>query len=155
MPNKANSLDWYSGILSVIGFGSLLYGFSYVGKSSWTNHTVILCFIIAIIVLTLFFHRQTKLSNPFLNIKLLKIKATKEQLIKLSIDIGSDVPRAVFSRPAILSQKGEVLEFLDHVAPFYILLVKPVEGLSTPDVFSAADAMQEELEHGDIKKVLK
>ncbi|MBO8441620.1 MAG: multidrug efflux MFS transporter [Firmicutes bacterium] len=74
MPNKANSLDWYSGILSVIGFGSLLYGFSYVGKSSWTNHTVILCLIIAIIVLTLFFHRQTKLSNPFLNIKLLKIK---------------------------------------------------------------------------------
>lgn len=88
-------------------------------------------------------------------LKLLKIKATKEQLIKLSIDIGSDVPRAVFSRPAILSQKGEVLEFLDHVAPFYILLVKPVEGLSTPDVFSAADAMQEELEHGDIKKVLE
>lgn len=88
-------------------------------------------------------------------LKLLKIKATKEQLIKLSIDIGSDVPRAVFSRPAILSQKGEVLEFLDHVAPFYILLVKPVEGLSTPDVFSAADAIQEELEHGDIKKVLE
>lgn len=88
-------------------------------------------------------------------LKLLKIKATKEQLIKLSIDIGSDVPWAVFSRPAILTKKGEVLEFLDHVAPFYILLVKPVEGLSTPDVFSAADSMEDDLIHGDIKKVLE
>lgn len=88
-------------------------------------------------------------------LKLLKIKATKEQLIKLSIDIGSDVPWAVFSRPAILTKKGEVLEFLDHVAPFYILLVKPVEGLSTLDVFSAADSMEDDLIHGDIKKVLE
>ena len=88
-------------------------------------------------------------------LKLFKIKVTKEQLIKIGIEIGSDVPWAIFSEPAVLRKKGEVLEFFDHVAPFYILLVKPVDGLSTPEVFAESDKMENELVHGNIDEVLK
>ncbi len=85
--------------------------------------------------------------------KLLKITPTKEQLINIGINIGSDIPWATFSRPAILRKKGDDLEFFDHVAPFQILLVKPKEGLSTQDVFHQADADTENLVHGNIEEV--
>ena len=42
--------------------------------------------------------------------------------------------------------------FFDHVAPFYVLLVKPFDGLSTKDVFEAADRC-EDVAHGDINLI--
>ena len=41
---------------------------------------------------------------------------------------------------------------IDHVAPFYVLLVKPFDGLSTKDVFEVADRC-EDVSHGDINKI--
>ena len=86
--------------------------------------------------------------------KLLKIKPTDEQLIRIGINIGSDVPWAIFNKPTILKSKGEDLEFFEHAAPVYILLVKPKDGLSTQDVFAECDA-QETLVHGNIDEVYK
>lgn len=86
--------------------------------------------------------------------KLLKIKPTDEQLIRIGINIGSDVPWAIFNKPTILKSKGEDLEFFEHAAPVYILLVKPKDGLSTQDVFTECDA-QETLVHGNIDEVYK
>lgn len=87
-------------------------------------------------------------------IKLLKINPTKEELIEIGINIGSDVPWAIFNSPALLKRKGEILEFFDHVAPFYVLLVKPFDGLSTQEVFGVADKC-ESITHGDIDLVKK
>ena len=86
--------------------------------------------------------------------KLLKIKPTDKQLIRIGINIGSDVPWAIFNKPTILKSKGEDLEFFEHAAPVYILLVKPKDGLSTQDVFAECDA-QETLVHGNIDEVYK
>lgn len=86
--------------------------------------------------------------------KLLKIKPTEEQLIRIGINIGSDVPWAIFNKPTILKSKGEDLEFFEHAAPIYILLVKPKEGLSTQDVFAECDS-SETLVHGNIDEVYK
>lgn len=86
--------------------------------------------------------------------KLLKIKPTDEQLIRIGINIGSDVPWAIFNKPTILKSKGEDLDFFEHAAPVYILLVKPKDGLSTQDVFAECDA-QETLVHGNIDEVYK
>lgn len=85
-------------------------------------------------------------------IKLLKIKPKKQDLIDIGIAIGSDVPWAIFNSPTLLKRKGEVLEFFDHVAPFYVLLVKPFDGLSTKEVFEVADKC-EDISHGDINKI--
>lgn len=85
-------------------------------------------------------------------IKLLKIKATRNDLIDIGITIGSDVPWAIFNSPTLLKRKGEVLEFFDHVAPFYVLLVKPFDGLSTKEVFATADKC-EDVTHGDINLI--
>ena len=85
-------------------------------------------------------------------LKLLKINATKQDLIDIGIAIGSDVPWAIFNCPTLLKRKGDVLEFFDHVAPFYVLLVKPFDGLSTKEVFETADRC-DDIDHGDINLV--
>ena len=85
-------------------------------------------------------------------LKLLKINATKQDLIDIGIAIGSDVPWAIFNCPTLLKRKGDVLEFFDHVAPFFVLLVKPFDGLSTKEVFETADRC-DDIDHGDINLV--
>ena len=85
-------------------------------------------------------------------LKLLKINATRQDLIDIGIAIGSDVPWAIFNCPTLLKRKGDVLEFFDHVAPFYVLLVKPFDGLSTKEVFETADKC-DDIDHGDINLV--
>ena len=65
-------LDVLSGILSIVGFGSLLYGTSEAGNKGWTSAVVIWSIIIGIIFIILFCWRQFKLETPFLDIRLLK-----------------------------------------------------------------------------------
>ncbi len=85
-------------------------------------------------------------------LKILKIEATKEDLIDIGISIGSDVPWAIFNQPTLLKRKGDVLEFIDHTMPYYVLLVKPFDGLSTKDVFEAADKCNDVV-HGEINLI--
>ena len=75
-------------------------------------------------------------------IKLFKIKPTREELIDLSIKIGSDVPWSLFSQPAIIEQKGEKIDFINFNQQYYCLLVKPAMGLSTKEVFDKFDEIK-------------
>ena len=88
-------------------------------------------------------------------VKLLKLNPTEEQLTRIGISVGSDVPWAVFDKPAILRKKGEVLEFFDYVSPYYVLLVKPNEGLGTAEVFAEFDNGEVEAAHGNIDEIYK
>lgn len=66
LPNRHPHLDILSVILSTIGFGSLLYGFSLVGDKGWTNSLVIGSIIVGIVFVAILVHRQDKLDDPFL-----------------------------------------------------------------------------------------
>lgn len=72
LPTKKIKLDALSAILSVIGFGSLLYGTSEAGNNGWTSPVVIGSITIGIIFIALFSWRQFKLETPFLDLRLLK-----------------------------------------------------------------------------------
>ncbi|KAF1298171.1 multidrug transporter [Enterococcus sp. JM4C] len=63
------SIDIASAILSTIGFGSLLYGFSNVGDKGWGSPMVLGFLAIGAIVLTLFARRQLHLEQPFLELR--------------------------------------------------------------------------------------
>ena len=65
-------LDILSIIMSTIGFGSILYGFSMAGTLGIQSVTVIISILLGVIVLALFFIRQLKLEHPFLNVRVLK-----------------------------------------------------------------------------------
>ncbi|UQS84973.1 multidrug efflux MFS transporter [Apilactobacillus apisilvae] len=72
LPTKKSKIDVLSLILSTIGFGSALYGFSEVGTAGWGSTTVISTLIVGAIFIALFVWRQLVMTNPFLNIRVFK-----------------------------------------------------------------------------------
>jgi DHA2 family lincomycin resistance protein-like MFS transporter len=63
------SIDVLSVILSTIGFGGIVYGFSVSGEVGWTSTAVLGSIIIGFVALIIFVIRQTKMENPMMNLK--------------------------------------------------------------------------------------
>lgn len=60
-------LDFFSLVLSSIGFGGILYGFSSAGEKGWSNPLVYGTITIGVITLLWFVLRQKNQDDPFLN----------------------------------------------------------------------------------------
>nr|WP_137597257.1 MDR family MFS transporter [Paucilactobacillus kaifaensis] len=65
-------LDFWSLVLSTLGFGGMLYGFSSVGDKGWTDPLVLSTIIIGAIFVVVFGLRQLHLKHPFLEIRVFK-----------------------------------------------------------------------------------
>lgn len=72
LPTRKVTLDTFSVVLSAIGFGGLLYGFSTAGENGWSNPIVITTFIVGVIGVLLFVLRQLKLDTPVLDMGIFK-----------------------------------------------------------------------------------
>lgn len=86
------SLDTGSLILSTLGFGGILYGFSSAGTMGWTDPTVMATVAVGIISLVIFVFRQLKLDEP-----LLQIRIYKYPMFALSSAISVVVSMSMFS----------------------------------------------------------
>ncbi|MFC6294226.1 MDR family MFS transporter [Lactiplantibacillus daoliensis] len=73
IPLKKSAIDGWAIAWSTIGFGSLLYGFSSVGKDGWASKIVIISILIGLLFIGFFVHREWPQAEPLLNIRLLKI----------------------------------------------------------------------------------
>lgn len=71
-PNRKVGLDVSSLILSSIGFGSLLYGFSTAGDKGWDAPIVYGTIIIGFVALIIFVWRQLRLDEPMLDVRIYK-----------------------------------------------------------------------------------
>ncbi|PNZ70331.1 DHA2 family efflux MFS transporter permease subunit [Staphylococcus croceilyticus] len=80
--NVKAPIDIISIILSILGFGGLLYGVSSISHDGWDNPIVLLTIIGGIILVGLFIWRQQRLETPLLSFKVFK---NKEFAIGLSI----------------------------------------------------------------------
>ena len=69
--NPSAHLDKLSVVLSTIGFGALLYGFSTIGSVGINPFDVAIT-LVGVVVLILFFRRQVKMEQPMLNVRVLK-----------------------------------------------------------------------------------
>ncbi|WP_201714014.1 MDR family MFS transporter [Rossellomorea arthrocnemi] len=67
-------LDILSIILSSLGFGGLLYGFSIAGSQGWGSFQVVISMIIGSVSLFLFINRQFKLKQPILEFRVFRNK---------------------------------------------------------------------------------
>lgn len=65
-------VDILSIVMSTLGFGGLLYGFSVAGVSGWLSVEVILPIVAGLFIVGLFVRRQFKLMQPILEIRVLK-----------------------------------------------------------------------------------
>lgn len=70
---------------------------------------------------------------------LLNLHASVEELAELGKQIGADVPFCVYSTPAVVKGIGEIVKPVTLKGPWYVLLIKPEEGISTKDAFAEAD----------------
>ncbi|GEP23221.1 MDR family MFS transporter [Lentilactobacillus diolivorans] len=69
LPTKKEAIDVLSVVLSTVGFGSALYGFSSVGDDGWGSATVISTLIIGAVFIALFIWRQLTMKEPFLEFR--------------------------------------------------------------------------------------
>src|SRR5699024_3304703 len=71
---KNPKVDIFSIILSTLGFGGILYGFSIAGNVGWQSLHVILSLLLGILSLIFFIRRQMKLDHPMLEFNVFKYK---------------------------------------------------------------------------------
>ncbi|MBS4191901.1 DHA2 family efflux MFS transporter permease subunit [Bacillus sp. FJAT-49705] len=90
-------LDIISLILSCLGFGGILYGFSSAGSKGWDNPEVYGTIILGVISLIWFILRQTKQERPMLNFNVYKYP-----MFALSSAISMTVNMALFSGMILL-----------------------------------------------------
>ncbi|ARK28917.1 DHA2 family efflux MFS transporter permease subunit [Halalkalibacter krulwichiae] len=90
-------LDLISLVLSSIGFGGLLYGFSSAGNKGWDHPLVYLTIVIGAISLITFISRQSKLQIPMLNFKVFQYP-----MFALSSSITMVLNMAMFSGMLLL-----------------------------------------------------
>ncbi len=68
--NKPMKLDVLSLMLSLAGFGIFLWGFTNVSNDGWgAMNTVILPIVIGVIIIGLFFWRQLRMDQPFMDVR--------------------------------------------------------------------------------------
>ncbi|HIW37693.1 MAG TPA: multidrug efflux MFS transporter [Candidatus Jeotgalicoccus stercoravium] len=91
------SLDMTSIVLSTLGFGGLLYGFSAAGNSGWLSVSVILPIIVGALTLFFFIRRQNKLDEP-----ILEFGVFKNKVFTLSTLLGMIVFMAMIGGAVIL-----------------------------------------------------
>ncbi len=72
METRKVSLDVFSVILSALGFGGILYGFSMASTEGWTDSIVLSTIIIGVISLAWFIIRQFRLEEPLLDLRVYK-----------------------------------------------------------------------------------
>lgn len=69
---RKSNIDILSMVLSSLGFGAIVYGFSMVGSSGWSSNEVIFGLIIGVISISLFVWRQLVMTTPLLDLRLFK-----------------------------------------------------------------------------------
>ncbi|WP_088042090.1 DHA2 family efflux MFS transporter permease subunit [Bacillus sp. EAC] len=90
-------IDLLSVLLSSLGFGGLLYGFSSAGTDGWDSPKVYGTLIVGLISLISFIVRQLKLDKPMLNFKIYRYP-----MFALSSAISIVVTMAMFSAMMLL-----------------------------------------------------
>jgi EmrB/QacA subfamily drug resistance transporter len=69
---QKNKLDVLSVILSTLGFGGLLYGFSVAGSQGWLHPLTLAPIAAGAVIAILFVRRQLRLTEPMLNLRILR-----------------------------------------------------------------------------------
>lgn len=84
--------------------------------------------------------------------KMWNLGLTLEEMAEMGASIGSDVPYCIYGNTAFVSGRGEKIKKIRDMKSCWILLVKPVKGVSTKYAFTRLDNT-EDVNHPDIKKL--
>jgi len=85
--------------------------------------------------------------------KKFRLKISNEEAIKMLLPIGSDIPFFIVNKPARVKGQGEIIEPIEIKNDYYVLIVKPRQGLSTKDIYNELDKLK--IKVTDIDKVIE
>jgi len=71
--------------------------------------------------------------------KLFSLGLNLEEIQKIGIKLGADVPAAFFDTPLIARGIGEKIEVINTKFKFYIIIIKPSFSCSTKDMYNKLD----------------
>lgn len=95
-------VDTLSIILSSIGWGGLLYGFSMAGSLGWLDPTVIWTLVVAAVSLTIFIRRQLGMERPLLEFRVFRSRAfvvtTTLSVLVFAVMIGSQTLLPIYAQ---------------------------------------------------------
>ncbi len=60
---------------------------------------------------------------------------SRDELMAMGLEIGADVPFFLFQKPAVASGVGEILEPYPGSLPYHVLLLNPMVGVHTAEVY--------------------
>lgn len=70
---QKQKIDVLSIILSTLGFGGIVFGFSYAGESEgWSSSIVLIAFIVGVLALIIYVFRQLSIKEPVLHLEVFK-----------------------------------------------------------------------------------
>ncbi len=84
--------------------------------------------------------------------KILNLKMDEESLKNVAVSLGADVPYCLLNKPSIVSGIGDEIKEITIKHQYFVLILKPEQGLSTKHVFEFSDTLN--LEHGNIDDVV-
>lgn len=130
-------VDVLSIILSTLGFGGLLYGFSSAGNFGWSNVAVLGSLILGVIALTWFIIRQFSLAQP-----ILEFRVFQHRIFMLATIIGMIVFTVLIAAETILPIYMQVMaNFSALEAGIVIFPGAVLTGLLSPFIGKVFDAV--------------
>lgn len=84
---------------------------------------------------------------------ILHLPISTKALAALGKTIGADVPFCVYQQCSVVKGIGEIVEPFTYHCPFHILLVKPQQGVSTPQAFQLLNLQT--CAHPDVTQVVQ
>ena len=85
--------------------------------------------------------------------KIWHMTLTEAQLAEIGLKIDADVPFCVYSRPARVTGRGEIVAPLTQkFPPLWLVVSKPAISVSTPKILKMID--YDNLEHGDMSALM-
>lgn len=88
-------------------------------------------------------------------IKSLKLQVKDEDLIEVAKSIGGDVSFCLYNKPTRCRGIGEKLEFINMKKQYHVLLVKPLEGVSTKNCYDDFDLLEHKPEKSNIERLIQ
>ena len=87
--------------------------------------------------------------------KIYSKKIRQNELVKIALKVGADVPFCLFGGTALVQNIGEVLSFLPDMHDGYIVVAKPVQSVKTDSAYAAYDKAQNSIRHLDKQGMLQ
>ena len=86
--------------------------------------------------------------------KLYNVNAPLEELMKIGVELGADVPYCLYGKLALCEGIGEIITPVSGISPQWICLAKPNVSVSTAEIFKSIE-MKKIVHHPDTNGIIE